>query len=92
MLFMTATGMYLSIKKPATLSVIASALTFYLVITSWAAVKRKDNMVGRFELVACCGIFFTAIVSIVWGLDARVNPIVINGYTVPYQAYLVLAQ
>lgn len=37
------------LPTPERASVVAGALTFYLVLTSWTAVKRKPGRVGRFD-------------------------------------------
>jgi hypothetical protein len=43
----TATSPFLPV--PSMTNVVAGTLTFYLVATGWAAVKRKDAVIGRFE-------------------------------------------
>lgn len=49
---------------PERASVVAGALTFYLVLTSWSAVKRKPGRVDRFDyavLVASLGIVLASV-------------------------------
>lgn len=51
MLVMSAIGATVApfLPRPERASVIAGALTFYLVLSSWAAVKRKPGQVGVFD-------------------------------------------
>jgi uncharacterized membrane protein len=51
------------LPTPERASVVAGVLTFYLVVTSWMAVKRKPGQVGRFDdgvLLVSLGITATA--------------------------------
>jgi uncharacterized membrane protein len=49
MLAMSVTGFWLAIVAPARISAVVAALTFYLVATAWATVRRPANTTGRFE-------------------------------------------
>lgn len=89
MMLMSATGLYLAIIKPAVISVIASILTFYLVLTSWVTVKRENGETGYFENIIGGAILIAGIIFIKLGLDALKTPIIIDGFTVPYQAYFI---
>ncbi len=55
MLTMSGTGAAVAplIRHPG--SLIGGLITFYLVVTSWATVKRGEGRIGRFERVAFAG-------------------------------------
>ena len=89
MILMTVSGLYLAVIKPATISVIASILTFYLVLTSWVTVKRQNGNTGNFETIIGIIIFILGCVFLKLGYEAFKNPIIIDGFTVPYQAYFI---
>lgn len=57
MLIMSTIGASVApfLPTPERASVLAGVLTFYLVLTSWAAVKRKPGQFGRFDLGALVG-------------------------------------
>ncbi|MDT9002447.1 DUF2306 domain-containing protein [Paucibacter sp. APW11] len=59
MLLMSAIGATVApfLPKPERASVIAGVLTFYLVLSSWAAVKRKPGQFGAFDY----GLLLTAL-------------------------------
>ena len=52
MLVMSVTGAWLAFLAPARISAVVAALTFYLVATSWATVRRAPGSTGRFEIGA----------------------------------------
>ncbi|MDB5703962.1 MAG: hypothetical protein JWN66_1078 [Sphingomonas bacterium] len=52
MLIMSAIGASVAAFLPSRISVIAGALTFYLVATSWVTVRHKPGDTGRFEMAA----------------------------------------
>jgi hypothetical protein len=52
MLAMSVTGAWLAFLAPARISAVVAALTFYLVATSWATVRRPAGATGRFEVAA----------------------------------------
>lgn len=52
MLTMSVTGFWLALVAPARISAVVAALTFYLVATSWATVRRRPCVTGRFEVGA----------------------------------------
>ena len=52
MLLMAGIGAGAAPFLPQRPSIVAGLLTFYLVATSWATVRRKEGMIGRFEFIA----------------------------------------
>jgi uncharacterized membrane protein YozB (DUF420 family) len=52
MVIMSASGAYMGFMKQQTINVVVGVLTFYLVATAWAAVKRKEGETGLFEFAA----------------------------------------
>jgi len=49
---MTASAAYLAIAKQQLINIIVGVLTFYLVATGWAAIKRDAGEIGHFEFGA----------------------------------------
>jgi uncharacterized membrane protein len=49
MLIMAASGGYISLLRASWLNVLAGTFTFYLVLTAWLTVKRKQQELGRAE-------------------------------------------
>jgi hypothetical protein len=47
---MSASAMYLGFMQPAMLNVVVGVLTFYLVVTAWLTVRRKERETGNWEL------------------------------------------
>ncbi len=71
-------------------NVFAGVLVFYLIATSWVAIKRKDGGIGRFEkggLAVALGIVAAGVIYI---LMARNSPTGTIGKTPP-QAFFVFA-
>lgn len=89
MMLMSVTGLYLAVMKHEVLSIIASILTFYLVLTFWVAAKRKHGATGYFESIAGAFIFLFGCAVILWGLKALSTPSTFDDPTLPYQAYFV---
>lgn len=69
MLVMASLGAAIAASKPDRPTTLAGIITFYLVVTSWLAIRRRDGATGPAELgafifaVACCmaGIGFSQI-------------------------------
>jgi uncharacterized membrane protein len=59
------------LPQPQWGSVIAGAVTFYLVATSWATVRRREGSVGRFEVGAAAFALGVAVAGVVIGLHER---------------------
>ena len=61
MLVLAGTGALIAAMKPERGTAVIGVLTCYLVVTSWATVRRRDGQAGRFELyslpvaVGCAG-------------------------------------
>ena len=60
MLVMAGLGAAIAASKPDRPTTLAGIITFYLVVTSWLAIRRRDGLTGRVELgafifaLACC--------------------------------------
>jgi hypothetical protein len=66
MLLMSAIGACVAPFLPQRISAVAGAVTFYLVATAWATVRRAPGVCGRFEVgAAACGL---AIAVVGWTL------------------------
>jgi hypothetical protein len=52
MLVMSGIGAAMAARRPDRISTVAGLLTFYLVATAWATVRRGESRIGRFETVA----------------------------------------
>ena len=52
MLVMSGIGAAMAAQRPDRISTVAGILTFYLVATAWATVRRTENRIGRFEPIA----------------------------------------
>jgi uncharacterized membrane protein len=50
MLIMSSSAAYLAFRKSELINTIVGVLTFYMVATAWATVKRKDGETGLFEV------------------------------------------
>jgi hypothetical protein len=72
MLLMSASGAFLAVVTPAApaLNVIVSAVTFYLVSTSWVTILRKEGETGAFEVVAFLAALAVSAGSMIVGLAA----------------------
>lgn len=92
MLTMTAIGAGVApfLPQPQRGSSVGGIITFYLVATSWATVRRKEGSVGRFELGAMLIAVGAAIADIALGLQASQSPTgMLEGAPAP--AYFVFA-
>ena len=70
MMIMSLAGAYLAYFKPEMISVLNGLLTFYLVATSWATVKREAGKVGRFEWLSCLFVVLVCVGHFTFGLEA----------------------
>ena len=78
MLIMSAGGAWLAEMKGQRVNTVAGLLTFYMVATGWAAVKRRAGEVGLFECGALLVGAAIGAVSIYTGLRANSGAIVLN--------------
>ena len=60
MLAMTASAVYIAVAKQQLINIIVGVLTFYLVATGWAAIKRNAGKIGLFQL----GALFVALADV----------------------------
>ena len=76
MLIMSAIGACVSpfLPQPQWENVIAGTLTFYLVATSWATVRRKAGSVGHFEMGAFIVALSVVVAGVMLGLQAANSP------------------
>jgi hypothetical protein len=70
MLIMSASGAYMGFMKQQALNVVVGVLTFYLVATAWAAVKRKEGETGLFELGAMLVALAVGAAGLIFGSEA----------------------
>jgi uncharacterized membrane protein len=76
MLTMSVIGTFVSpfLSPPNWSNVIGGAFTFYLVVTSWMTIRRKEGSIGRFETGALVGALGIAILCVTLGLLAMNSP------------------
>lgn len=89
-IFLSFSGLYLSVMRSVIFTVFISVLAFYLVTTGWMSAKRADGEIGRFEKLACLIILLFAIIAIVIGYKAATGSTVLTK-NVPAGAYFTLA-
>jgi uncharacterized membrane protein len=70
MLIMSASGAYMGFMKQQTINVVVGVLTFYLVATAWAAVKRKEGEIGLFEFAAMLVASAVGAAALIFGSEA----------------------
>lgn len=88
MLMMTSSGALLAYLKPATISVLAGVLTFYLVASSWMTVRREAGTVGTFEPLALTVILANGIACFYYGYAAASSETgFIEGIRIPAGVY-----
>jgi len=74
MMVMTSSGAVVAALKPQRGTVIIAIFTFYLVLTSWHAARRRDGDTGRFERVGCAAAALCAVAFLGAGLYALTTP------------------
>ena len=92
MLTMTAIGACVApfLPQPQRGSAIGGIITFYLVATAWATVRRREGTIGRFEIAALLVAIGAASADVMLGLQAADSPTgMLEG--APAQAYFVFA-
>lgn len=67
-------GAYVALLAPETLTVLAGVFTFYLVVSAWAAVKRKPAQSGVFEFFLGLWALSIAIAGFLFGMEALNSP------------------
>ena len=72
MLLMSASGALYAIVKPAAayLNVVVATVTFYLVLTSWMTVQRKEGEIGAFEKIAPLAALAAGAAGLTFGVEA----------------------
>lgn len=90
MLFMSGLGAILAVFLPNRPTVLIGLLTFYLVATAWATVRREEGRIGRFEVGAAMAVIGVATALVVAGWVASQSP---KGRMdhIPYQVIFVFA-
>jgi uncharacterized membrane protein len=90
MLLTAAVGAATAPFLPQIMSSVVGALTFYLVATAWVTVKRPENRIGRFEVVAMLAAAGAAATGYFLGWQGANSP---NGEIegAPYQAAYAFA-
>jgi len=73
MLVMATTATPLALMKPDRLSAVAAVLTFYLVVTSWMAIKRRGTL-GWPEWSALAAAFGCVVAGILLGMQGMERP------------------
>lgn len=92
MLTMAAIGVCVApfLPQPQRGSALGGIITFYLVATAWATVRRKQRTVGRFEMAALLVAIGAASADVMLGLQAANSPTgMLEGAPAP--AYFVFA-
>jgi len=76
MLLMAVAGGTLAVLKPAAaaFNVIISAITIYMIATSWMTATRGDKQTGPFDTFACFAAFAIAGGAVLLGAQAMGNP------------------
>ena len=74
MLIMSGMGAVLAVFVPQRATIVIGIFTFYLVATAWAAVKRPEGTIGRFEIAAFLVVLGSAVTLVVLGLMAAASP------------------
>ncbi len=88
MLGMSASGAFLALMKSERINIVVGILTFYLVATAWATVKRKEGEIGLLEYVACPIAFAIGIWVIILGFEVMNSKLgYIDGEMIPFGAY-----
>lgn len=62
------------LPQPQRGSALGGIITFYLVATAWATVRRKEGAVGRFEIGALLVAIAAASADVMLGLQRRTAP------------------
>ena len=88
MLGMSASGALLALMNMERINIVVGVLTFYLVATAWATVKRNEGEFGLFEFLACPVALAIGIWGITLGVEAMNSKFgYIDGEMIPYGAY-----
>jgi hypothetical protein len=89
-LIMSGIGAVVAPFLPQRISSVAGGLTFYLVATAWATVRRREGQVGRFEVGALLVALGVATLGVSLGWQAAISPEgTLDG--LPYQPCFVFA-
>jgi len=71
MSIMASASIYLAIVMPMAISILVGVFTIYLVVTSWMAAQRKDNVVNPIDYLALIAALAVAVGGLVFGLEAQ---------------------
>jgi uncharacterized membrane protein len=90
MLVMSSTGAIVAMMRPVRVSVIAGALTFYLVATAFVTVRRPHVAAKAIDIGATLFAFIVGVVGLYFGFEAVTNVKgTLDGY--PPQPYFVFS-
>ena len=70
MLGLSASGVYMALKKHQPGNVLGGALTFYLVATAWKIARRRDGETQGFDWGALLVVLAVVAVALTFGLEA----------------------
>jgi hypothetical protein len=74
MLIMSGMGAMLAVFVPQRATIVIGIFTFYLVATAWAAVKRPEGTIGRFEVASFFVVLACGVALVTLGLMAAASP------------------
>jgi hypothetical protein len=75
MVLMTTTGAYIAMfLRPLMINVVASTLTFYLVVTAWRAARRREASAGAFDAGAALFILAVGVTAWMTGFEVAATP------------------
>ncbi len=89
MLIMSGIGATVSPFLPDRISSVAGLVTFYLVLTSWVTVRRKENSTGGFEIGAMIIALAAAATGVVFAQIAANSPTGLLDQQPPGPGYLM---
>ena len=88
MLGMSASGAFLAFMNSERINILVGILTFYLVATAWATVRRNEGEIGLFEFSACPVALAVGIWGLVLGVEVMNSDLgFIDGEIIPFGAY-----
>jgi hypothetical protein len=73
MLTLAVSGTYLAVMKSQVTNVLGGVLTFYLVATAWATVKRRDGKTGIFDWATLLFALAVGGSEMIFGLQAALS-------------------
>ena len=93
MLVMASTGAVIAALKPERVSAVTGVLTIYLVASSWLAIRAKEAIAGRYEVVGLLVATGCAVADFIFGMQAAAHPSGrLDGFSAaPYFSFAALA-